>query len=187
MCRWTTAVSEVAALALFLALLPAAAQNAQESEPAPQKDSAQYVGSDTCKTCHEDLYKQSFEHTPHFKTTLDNGHGCESCHGPGSEHVAGGGDVSKIITFKEMPRGESSARCLSCHAEKHEQAHFAESSHAGSEVGCLDCHSPHHAKEPQHLLVQSQPQLCYSCHTAAKADFAKPFSSPRKRRLGSVQ
>jgi DmsE family decaheme c-type cytochrome len=174
--KWTTAVVEIAVLTLFLTYLPRAAQT-QESKPAPapQKDSAQYVGAETCKTCHEDLYKQSFEHTPHFKTTLGDGHGCESCHGPGSEHVAGGGDVSKIIKFKDLSQQESSARCLSCHAEKYEQSHFAESAHAGSDVGCLDCHSPHHAKEPQHLLVQNQPQLCYGCHTAAKADFAKPF------------
>ena len=177
LCRWTTVVSAVAALALFLAASPAAAQSTQETKPAvaEPKDGPQYVGTDTCKTCHEDLYKKSFEGTPHFKTTLKDGHGCESCHGPGSEHVAGGGDVSKIISFKSLSRQESSMRCLSCHAEKHEQAHFAESSHAGSQVGCLDCHSPHHAKEPQHLLVQNQPELCYGCHTAAKADFARPF------------
>ena len=42
-------------------------------------------------------------------------------------------------------------------------------------MGCLDCHSPHHAKEKELLLVQNQPQLCYGCHTSAKADFAKPY------------
>jgi DmsE family decaheme c-type cytochrome len=64
---------------------------------------------------------------------------------------------------------------LSCHGESHRQAHFSESGHASSDVGCVDCHSPHHAQEKQSLLVHSQPQLCYGCHTAAQADFAKPF------------
>src|SRR5579862_409675 len=61
----------------------------------PAEDS-KYVGSDTCKTCHEDLYN-SWAKTPHWKTTLDtkggpSHQGCEACHGPGAAHVAGGGD-----------------------------------------------------------------------------------------------
>jgi DmsE family decaheme c-type cytochrome len=140
----------------------------------PKGSSAQYVGSDTCLTCHEDVYKNQFEQTPHFQT-VKNGHGCESCHGPGSEHVAGGGDKSKIFTFKDASRQETSSRCLACHGESHAQSHFASSAHSSADVGCLDCHSPHRAKEKQFLLVESQPQLCYGCHTAARADFAKPF------------
>jgi DmsE family decaheme c-type cytochrome len=89
--------------------------------------------------------------------------------------VAGGGDKSKIFTFKDASREETSARCLTCHGEGHEQSHFSESAHASNDVGCLDCHSPHHAAEKEHLLAQNQPQLCYGCHTSAKADFAKPY------------
>lgn len=139
------------------------------------KSSAEYAGSETCKTCHEDLYKTGFERTPHFQTTLKGGHGCESCHGPGGEHVAGGGEVSKIIRFKELPREKANARCLSCHGEGKQQAHFRASAHNSNDVGCLDCHSPHHAKESQYLLVKAQPQLCYDCHTSTRAEFARPF------------
>jgi DmsE family decaheme c-type cytochrome len=166
----------IAPALLLLSLMRPGIAAGQEKNVAPSpKGAAQYVGVDTCKTCHEDLYKKNFEATPHFKTTLQDGHGCESCHGPGSEHVEGGGDVTKIISFKNLSTQEASARCLSCHGEKHQQRHFSSSSHASSAVGCLDCHSPHHAKEPEHLLVQSQPALCYGCHTAAKADFGKPY------------
>jgi len=147
---------------------------------APSTDAFGYVGAETCKSCHEDVYN-SWEKTPHWKTTLNHEggsashQGCEGCHGPGADHVAGGGDKSKIFTFKDASRAETSGRCLTCHAEGDEQSHFAQSAHASGDVGCLDCHSPHHAKESEHLLVQSQPQLCYGCHTAAKADFAKPY------------
>ncbi len=154
-------------------------QSATPAAGMTSSDASKYVGAETCKTCHEEVYN-AWEKTPHWKTTLDkeggpSHQGCEGCHGPGAEHVAGGGDVSKIYTFKDASRQESSARCLSCHGESHAQSHFSESAHASSDVGCLDCHSPHHAKEAQHLLVQSQPQLCYGCHTSAKADFAKPY------------
>lgn len=166
------------ALAGILFLLPAwAALGASQEKTATTTDkkTAEYVGSDVCKTCHEDLYTKHFENTPHFKTTLQNGHGCEACHGPGSEHVEGGGDVTKIVSFGGLSKQEATNRCLICHGESHAQRHFSESSHAGNDVGCLDCHSPHHAKEPQHLLVRAQPNLCYGCHINTKADFAKPY------------
>ena len=162
-------------LLLLLIQVTFATDQKQKAAASPQNESAKYVGSDTCKTCHEDLYTNKFERTPHFKTTLQDGHGCESCHGPGSAHVEGGGDVSKIISFKTMSRQDANKNCLSCHGEKHEQRHFSSSPHASSDVGCLDCHSPHNAKEPEHLLAIAQPKLCYGCHTAAKADFAKPY------------
>jgi cytochrome c5 len=33
-------------------------------------DASEYVGAETCKTCHEDIYN-AWEKTPHFKTTLN--------------------------------------------------------------------------------------------------------------------
>ena len=163
------------AILLFGVFPPALAAPQENSGPPSQKKTDQYVGVDVCKTCHEDLYKKNFENTAHFKTTLNDGHGCESCHGPGSAHVEGGGDVSKIVSFKSMSKQDANALCLTCHGAKHEQRHFAASAHASNDVGCLDCHSPHNAKEPEHLLVRAQPSLCYGCHATAKADFAKPY------------
>src|SRR6476660_1351612 len=79
-------------------------------------DPTLYVGAETCKTCHEDIFK-NFETTPHFVTTLENKRGpewqgCEACHGPGKEHVESGGDKTKIFTFQGVSAAASSARCL---------------------------------------------------------------------------
>jgi DmsE family decaheme c-type cytochrome len=162
-------------LLLFLVIGPAPASEPDKNSAPTQNYTAQYVGSDVCETCHQDLYKKHFELTPHFKTTLEGGHGCESCHGPASAHVEGGGDITKIIRFETLSTQAASARCLSCHGEKKQQRHFSASAHASNDVGCLDCHSPHQAKEPEHLLVRAQPDLCYGCHVSAKADFARPY------------
>ena len=67
--QWLAVGSGMAALLLLVAALPAAGAKPEE-KAAASKDTSQYVGSDTCKTCHEDIYK-NFETTPHWKTTFN--------------------------------------------------------------------------------------------------------------------
>ncbi len=143
-----------------------------------------YVGSDTCKTCHEDMptkgFYKSFEDSRHFLTTLDTKkgpewHGCEACHGPGKEHVEGGGDKTKIFTFKNASAADISARCLGCHQSGEEHANYGRSAHLQNGVSCVDCHDPHHPKESQYLMKEKQPQLCYGCHLEVQQHFKRPF------------
>ena len=141
-------------------------------------DASQYVGTDTCKTCHEDIGK-TYDRGPHWKTMLDKHHGvewqgCEACHGPGKAH-AESGDVTKIIRFKALSRQESSKRCLECHQFGEEHSNFLRSAHLRNNVGCIDCHSVHAPKVQANLMKASQPQLCYSCHLDVKPDFSKPY------------
>jgi DmsE family decaheme c-type cytochrome len=145
--------------------------------PASLPEDPKYVGSDTCKACHEELYNQ-WARTPHWKTTLDtkggpSHQGCEGCHGPGADHVAGGGDKTKIFIFETASAKEVDARCLTCHSGAH--PNFERSPHGQAKVTCIDCHSPHAPKSEASLLKVSQPQLCYSCHTDVKPAFAQPF------------
>ena len=70
-------------------------------------DSSKYVGAETCKTCHEEIYTLLGEITPLEDHPQQGGRplkqGCEACHGPGAEHVAGGGDKTKIFVFETRP------------------------------------------------------------------------------------
>ena len=142
-----------------------------------------YAGTETCKTCHEDIYK-NFEHTAHFATTMEaklgsekgpGWHGCEACHGPGKEHVEGGGDKTKIFTFKDASPAATSARCLGCHQYNEEHSNYDRSMHLANGVGCIECHSPHAAKDGPFLMKTKAPELCYQCHMDVKAEFARPF------------
>ncbi len=168
----------VVLLALMVSPAVARQDKAKSSPSQSTVDASQYMGSDTCKSCHEDLYK-NFETSPHFKTLTvtkwgPDRHGCEACHGPGKAHVDAGGDPSKIINPKNLSERDASARCMSCHMGQ-EHSNFSRSAHLTNGVGCTSCHDPHHAQVRETLLVKSQPTLCYGCHGAAKADFSKPF------------
>ncbi len=52
-----------------------------------------YVGADTCKACHPELFEAFRKDTPHWKSYEDpkippERKGCEACHGAGSDYKA---------------------------------------------------------------------------------------------------
>ncbi|MGB6134597.1 MAG: DmsE family decaheme c-type cytochrome [Acidobacteriaceae bacterium] len=151
-----------------------AATSQQQAAAAP----AEYVGQDTCATCHQDVVK-NFAGNPHSRLALEHagkGVTCESCHGPGGAHVAGGGDITKIRHFDKLSPKEIDDTCLGCHAGTH--PNFERSPHAKAGVSCLSCHNVHAPKVPEKLLVAAQPQLCFQCHADVKPNFDMPFHHP---------
>lgn len=172
------------------------------AEPLPTAGAADdLVGSETCKACHEDQFK-NFESTKHAKLAgvaswKDKAQGCEGCHGPGKAHVDGGGDKSKIITFTGKDSKAISETCLTCHAGKESHNNFRRGEHWRNNVGCTDCHTSHgsttaHSEAGSNtftgdttrqnpgnaagaMLKQNETQLCIGCHSETKAQFAKPF------------
>jgi DmsE family decaheme c-type cytochrome len=168
-------IGAITLLATGLVVAPAFAQETTPSTP------AHYVGSETCKGCHEDIHK-GLSTNPHYQLLKEDKqepeakwHGCESCHGPGSAHVEGGGDKTKIFSFKDASVQQSSAQCLRCHQKGHDQSNFTNSVHLSNGIGCTSCHSVHAAKEKRSLLTASQPTLCYQCHSEQRAEFNRPF------------
>ncbi len=153
-------------------------QQAATSEPKAAAGSTQYVGQETCATCHEEVVKK-FGTNPHSRLALEHagkGVTCESCHGPGQAHVEGGGDVTKIRRFDKASTKEIDETCLGCHAGTH--PNFERSPHAKANVGCTSCHSVHAPKTDVALLKAPQPQLCFQCHSDQKAGFNMPFHHP---------
>lgn len=98
------------------------------------------MGSDTCATCHDAVGK-NFAHAFHAQQGVE----CEQCHGNGSLHVDGGGDVSKIVAFSKRTPAEANGVCLSCHAQGEKTRNWMSGSHAANHVRCVDCHQIHQA------------------------------------------
>jgi DmsE family decaheme c-type cytochrome len=147
---------------------PAAAQ-AKEAAP------ADFVGAETCATCHEEVVK-GFANNPHTKMVMmhgDAGVTCENCHGAGRGHVEGGGDVTKIFNPAKASAKDVDAKCLACHAGAH--PNFERAPHAKAGVSCANCHSVHAKGDREALLKAPQPTLCFQCHTDVKPVFNMPF------------
>lgn len=145
--RWIFFAAVIAAL-LFSLRLPA------QTEP------AQYVGSDSCSGCHEEVAGgiSSSAHGRLFQESAPSRHGCEACHGPGSSHVNSGGDRTLLFSFKGASALDIRRRCGACHETLAKQVHLHRT------TTCLSCHAAHHYQQKQFLLVNGSFQLCTDCH-----------------------
>ena len=140
---------------------------------------ADIVGSAKCKVCHSDV-AWKFYRNPHFRAAAAGKDGeiaanCESCHGPGGDHVQGPGKAS-IFAFSVRSAEEIAVRCLSCHGKELGRLNFRRSEHYKGGLTCTACHSIHKSPTPRRLLANTQRELCYSCHPSVRGEFSMPFN-----------
>ena len=143
---------------------------------------ADYVGSVTCLDCHDDV-GAFYAHSPHSPTlglTVPGSDvtSCEACHGPGSEHVANGGEggIRGAAYFAGLDEDAKTALCTQCHREK--LANWHDGPHAGSGTTCLDCHTDqvHFGGEAlAPAAFRNGTEFCLQCHAAQAADFRLPY------------
>jgi DmsE family decaheme c-type cytochrome len=186
--RWLVTGCTAILACAFTFACPSLAQKSQKQKKEAAKmekpmqeapAGATYVGSEACKSCHEDIYNQ-YDASPHYKNTLQtyegpSKHGCEACHGPGSAHIDNPGDPTTIFHFENASPKQINDRCLGCHVTDGQHASYSRAAHSLNDVACTDCHSVHHPRTSQFLLVKSQPELCYTCHADKRAQFDMPF------------
>ena len=101
--------------------------------PGAENKSIGYTGSSACQACHEEVYNtwKSSKHASELRpeqgdsqkcnichstglssatrSPIENNVGCESCHGPGEEHISNVGATDKIVSSK------SADLCGRCH------------------------------------------------------------------------
>jgi predicted CXXCH cytochrome family protein len=135
---------------------------------------AHYVGNRACADCHADIVRK-FPASPHARLHFENAamtgeSGCESCHGPGSEHIRTGGSAQFIINPRKNPES-----CFQCHLDV--QGEFNLPQHhpvIEGHMSCVDCHDPHGGdlfKPAGGLAMSLQNQSCAQCHQAQTRPF----------------
>ena len=163
----------------------------------PNIPGAEYVGSDKCADCHEDKTRD-FPTSSHARLQAKGENakniGCESCHGPGSLHVAAGGGRNTagephIINPRKNPE-----TCFQCHATL--RAQFQLPHHhpvMEGKMSCADCHNPHKGKAIKGggttlqqsvkgggLAFMSMNDTCMQCHTAQRGPFVYEHEAVRQ-------
>src|SRR5262245_21403244 len=166
-------------IVLFLSAIVGTQAQAPATAPANLAKTSgddHYVGSQACKDCHSDV-TDAFYKNPHNKSIvsekeLPERSGCESCHGPGGQHIAAG---QTMINFRSIPKEQVLDTCLKCHSQTLSRANIRRSSHTVNSIVCTNCHSVHSSPVPKNLLAKTQTNLCSDCHTNVRAQFSLPF------------
>ncbi len=154
------------------------AQNSVKGGPA-------FVGSEVCKDCHEAQYNK-FMGSIHSKKAVPgnpaNNRECESCHGPGDQHVEkGGGRGVAIFSFSNKESAtDRDAKCLACHKESRGLPLWDLSKHQSADITCDNCHSIHSPVQGKTYLKAQEPELCFSCHKNIMSQTNKQSHHPIK-------
>jgi predicted CXXCH cytochrome family protein len=157
----------------------------------PNVPGAKYIGAKECEQCHEEIYR-GFQTADHARLIAPGpnalGAGCESCHGPCSQHSDSGGEIKPPFSFAAgrpaansygarlavPPSRSVETLCFQCHTDVRGKFNLP-SHHPAPEgrMSCTDCHPPH--KGSIHVgggtALLSENEACFRCHPAQRGPF----------------
>lgn len=147
---------------------------------------AEYVGAAECMDCHEDQANTLAE-TQHGKAAFSDlsEHGCETCHGPGGDHVKQPNKAEFQPSIEKLSAKELVNICTSCHTGG-KQSHWEGSRHEMEGVGCNDCHSIHSPGSAMaQLKFADETETCFQCHKQIRSETRKTSHHPvREGKIG---
>jgi DmsE family decaheme c-type cytochrome len=176
--RYRKSAAIVLTVAASLGVLALGASAAFAQENAPPLDVS------TCQACHQDnAFTNAFTRSQHAGVAQS----CAACHAGAAEHAAAqseGRTDAPTPSVKNLSAKEINTNCLSCHEDTHPT--WKGSSHDRREVSCASCHSVHAFKSPKaQLKTVMEPDTCYTCHTAIRAQSLRTSHHPVREGLMS--
>jgi len=148
---------------------------AKEEDKKAEKVNEGYVGVEICQTCHQEVYdklSKTAMGTLFLKHPRTAGEklGCETCHGPGTEHVSSGGKsftgMNRFTQGTPTPASVRNKVCLKCH-QKRERLFWCGSIHETQGLTCTSCHAVHTGPgiaAPSQLTRMTVEDTCATCH-----------------------
>ena len=147
-----------------------------------------------CLECHVTAWDSATNDPMDYRRRSDkmiHGITCESCHGPGKDHVqhhrADPTDkvARKILAFSSTKASGVNALCSKCHGSEdpeneapgvhsNNQLQRLQKSECFKKSGgltCVDCHNPHRYERGKHVLAASR---CQSCHELKDCKAVEP-------------
>jgi len=166
------------------------AKKAAKAAKSINPDDATYVGPQVCMTCH---VKQvtAFNNTVMGKIfrnprNAQERASCETCHGPGSAHVAAGGGrgVGGLVSFRAddptRTAEDTNAICLQCH-DKGDRTLWRGSTHETRGVACTNCHTVMTNVTPKFQLAKlTEMDTCFQCHKDKRAQIWRSSHMPMR-------
>jgi predicted CXXCH cytochrome family protein len=154
----------------------------------PQIAGAEFVGSEACADCHEDI-TDGFHTATHANLMAagDNAKdiGCESCHGAASLHVESGGERGTVVNPNRSP-----LTCFGCHLDTRGEfslphAHPVIGGPLGmtsAKVACSDCHAPHEGPAiiGGGMAIAAETDTCTGCHPAQRGPWVFEHEAMRE-------
>ena len=190
-----------ASLLAFVLIVPGRAQQAgskadtskQNKKYERATDPSLYVGSETCKTCHEDMLQGLLGEDAALENDARHQ---EAARSPGMRRLPRSRrgarrrrrrhDQDFHLQGCTRPRKSTNAACT-CHAGGPQHMNAINSVHTKNDVSCISCHSPHHAKTSRIPAGQSPARALLHLPPAAKGPVRHALPSSRQRRAGAVQ
>jgi predicted CXXCH cytochrome family protein len=138
-------------------------------------DGADFVGNAACVDCHKSV-TDVFHGSMHSRVRLADPEigdtSCETCHGPGSKHVAMGGSQRRAMHITNP--GRDSTACFKCHLQQHAEFKLPyRHPVVDGPVSCVTCHDPHAAEimKPRALAMRQTNGQCADCHEQQTRQF----------------